>query len=268
MTFHKIMEGVEAGDREAWLAFLSGYTPVFMALGAVYLPGADHRNGWREFLAVLAAGGCERLRRLDQQAEREFLVDLRYGWLERGAPSLDASRDSSGATPPSGATVAALIKDLPLAHQEIVFLKLAGYSNGRLEKIFNITPAVAQKGLERLRADYGAWLEESLDRCRWPAAWLGLVRDLRAARTESCPPLRQFVRVIDGQVSWGDKEPVENHLTGCLACLERWTALREVIHWRREAKPLSSAEAQAWLSAVPVRAGKKLEKSFFQRMFG
>ena len=267
MTFHKILEGAKAGDRESWLAFLSGYTPVIMALAAVYLPGVDSQSVWRDLLRALSAQKCARLRSLDQQAEREFLVGLRYDLLDT-ADRLDSSLDLSGPLRITGATVSALLKGLPLAHQEIVLLKLAGYSDATLEKILTISRAVADKGLEPLRADYGEALEKREDRSPWPAAWRKLVRELRGTQTESCPPLRQFVRIVDGQVNWSEKEPAEKHLTGCLPCLERWIAMREIIHWRRETRPLSSAQAEALLPALPVQAASQPRKPFLRRMLG
>jgi hypothetical protein len=164
--------------------------------------------------------------------------------------------------------VGELLKGLPLVHQELLFLKLAGFSDATLERILVITPAVAQKGLERLRAEYGAVLERSEDRCPWPAAWAELTRQARAAKQESCLPLRQFVRIHEGGFSWYDKEPAEQHVTGCLYCLERWVGLREVKYWRREAAPKPKAEIDGLLSVLPVRTARGPRKSFLARMFG
>lgn len=270
ITFHKILAGCEQGSREAWRGFLSDYTPIVHQLISVYLPLAQEARAefWLNALWDLTDNNCERLRAFEHQAEREFLFGLRAFLLERCSARLDPSLDSTAAPRATAETVTALLKGLALIHQEILFLKMAGYSNNTLERILRITPAVAQLGLERLRADYAALLERAEDRCLWPAAWAEVTGSARAAKKEDCAPLRQFLRIQDGHISWYDKDPVEEHLSGCLHCLERWTALREVTHWRREAKPCPPAEVDTLLGCLPFQAESKPRKTFLQRMFG
>ena len=270
ITFHKTLAGCEAGNPESWRAFLGDYTPVVYQLVDVYLPLMREGQArlWEEMLLALAADNFERLRSFDHQAEREFLADLRGLLLDRGATKLDPAEDMTGAPRPAPDTVDALLEGLPLIHREILFLKLAGYSDGTLEKMLRITPAIAQRGLERLQADYSAVLKKDRDACLWPAAWTELLAHARSARSADCPPLRQFVRILDGQTSWYEKEPLEKHVGLCLHCLERWTALRELIYWRHGAKPLPAAEVNALVSRLSLPAGPKKEKSFLKRVLG
>lgn len=268
ITFHRILRGCEEGDRESWRLFLRDYTSVVSRLVAVYLPSLakPQNHFWQETLGSLAAKGFERLRTFDHQAEREFLLDFRGFLLERGGELVDPSQDANGGAI-AVETVEGLLKGLPLAHQQILFLKLAGYSDATIEKIYTITPAIAQEGLERLQADYTVLLGRKEDTCLWPGAWTALLRQVRAAKTEACVPPRQHVRILDGQISWYDKEPMEQHTSACLHCLECWTALREVVYWRREASPISSAEIDALLSGLPLQAEGKPSKPLLKRMF-
>lgn len=269
ITFHKILRGCEEGDRESRHLFLTDYTPIIVALVGVSLPGlAGTANQlWRDTLETLAAHNFERLRSFDHQSEREFLLDLRVFVLDCGAQRLDPSQDVAGAPKTTAATLRELLKGLPLAHQQIVFSKLSGYSDATIEKIYTVTAAVAQQGFERLRAQYASLLGSDRDVCLWPAAWSQVRRDALASRTESCPPLRQYVRMLDGQISWDDKEPLEHHMTACLHCLERWTALREVVHWRREARPRPKEEIDELVSCLPLQTRPKQREPFLRRMF-
>jgi hypothetical protein len=270
ITFHKILAGCEAGERESWRTFLGEYTPLVFRLAGIYLPSSPETRTalWRETLAALAAGHFELLRSFDHQAEREFLADLRSFLLEQGAAKLDGSRDVTGPPRPRPETVSSLVKPLPLLHQEILFLKLAGYSDATLESMLRITPSIAEQGLARLQADYAVILRKEQDVCLWPAAWLELLRHARGAKTGDCGPFRQFVRIQDGQTSWYEKEPLEKHMATCLHCLERWTALRELVYWRRDAQPRE--ETEALLSSLPLQAlaaGPK-KKSLLKRVLG
>jgi hypothetical protein len=269
ITFHKIISGCEDGRRDCWQLFLTQYSPTARQLSAVYLPAlAGSWNGfWDSVLQSLAAEDCKQLRSFDHQGEREFLLDLRGFLLERGAQELDSSHDSGEALSPAPESIAAMMHGLPLAHQSILFLKLAGYSDATIEKIYTITPAIAQHSLERLQPEYSSFLGQQQDVCRWPAAWLKLLLYLRASRGESCVTPRLLVRMLDGQINWYEKEPVESHMSGCLSCLETWTALREVVYWRREAKPWPTEYVQAALSALSLGPEVEQRRSLFKRVF-
>jgi hypothetical protein len=268
LTFHKIISGCETGDRQAWCAFLSDYTPVMVQLARLHLAAeCDPLLVWREAVVALCDDDFRLLRSFEHQSEPEFLADLRASFLERELAKLDRPDkllNNSGLDPDS---VGLLVKDLPLLHQELVFLKLAGYSDGTLEQMFRIAPAVAQKALERLQENYSPWLGLVNDVCPRPQAWLKLMRELQVAKTESCPTMRLFLRIQDGQVGWYEKEPAEKHLWHCLHCLEAWTALREIRYWRVAAPRVSSQDVEALSSAVPARTATTKRAPFFKHIF-
>jgi hypothetical protein len=270
ITFHKILRGCEEGRRESWQLFLSHYTPIVNRWIAVYLPSlaGPASQAWRQTLRDLTANDFERLRSFDQQAEREFLLDLRAFLLERNAERLGPSGDSTSAPQPTTEAIRSLLGGLPLAHQQIVFLKLAGYSEGTIERIYGISPAVARQGLERLQAEYSAVMGRQQDVCPWPAAWCELLRQARGLKTESCPPLRQYVRMLDGQITWYEKDPMERHMSSCLHCLDRWAALREAVYWRREAKACPAEEIATLLSGLQLQDEAKPRKSLLKRILG
>jgi hypothetical protein len=290
-TFHRVREQCEQANADAWRAFLALYGPLGLHLVGMYAPdlaAADPPLGktvWEGTLRRLAENNFERFRGTARQSEREFLADVRALLLETlaeqdakgGASEANAATpDRAGASTPEGCAsqaklepqkLAALLEGLPLLHQEMLFLKLAGYSDGTIEKMLRVAPRVAEKSFARLSPDFAAALSAQKDRCLWPSEWLAILRSARAAKKETCPELHQILRVHDGQVSWYDKEPVERQVSGCLYCLERWTALREVGYWRRMAPTVSSEQIEEWLRVLPVRVEEK-KKSLLRRMLG
>jgi len=268
MTFHKILSGCEGGIPAAWRTLLSEYTPVVLRLFGVYSPWTPERSldAWREVLSLLSADQCLPLRSFSHQSEREFLVDLRAFLLDWMAAKLEPCQIGEDPAAPTVETLAALLKGLPLLHQEIAFLTLAGYSQGTVEKTLRITPSVAGEALDRLRANYAPVLNRSEDRCLWPSAWIGISRAARAGGQKDCAPLRLLVRVLDGQASWYDKTPVEEHRPTCLHCLELWTSLLEVVSWEREAAPWPVERIEPLLAAVPLETPKKSKTSLLARM--
>jgi len=269
-TLQRILPECEAGDRAAWEAFLARYTPIVYALNDFYIPGRarDGREAlWADALRSLGANHCERLRGFDHQAEREFLVDLRASFLETAAPTLLSSHETAQVPALTLESVDALLKGLPLVQKEIVFFKLAGYSDATLERILLLPVAVIRKALEHVENHYGAVLDREGDSCPWPAAWLEILRRARATRREDCPARRVLIRILDGQTTWYEKSPTEEHMARCLHCLESWVALREVDYLRRVSAPLPSADVKGFLFSLPMKSPTSTSPPLFKRLF-
>lgn len=272
LTFQQVREQCEQGSAEAWRAFLDFYGPLCFHLLDVYSPADREASAvvMKQMLAALAETDFARFRATARESEREFLTDIR-------ALLLKTAMDSTGGGPPAPAEAAPsallsieklgkLMEELPLAHQEMLCFRMSGYTDASIEAMLRVAPRVAQAAFARLEPDYAAAAHLERDRCPWPADWLPVLEQARATKKDNCPALHQFLRIQDGQVSWYDKEPVEKHVTGCLYCLERWTALRELGYWRRKAKPLPPVETEPLLGALPVARAPK--KSFLRRVFG
>ncbi|MDE3180770.1 MAG: hypothetical protein KGM47_14075 [Acidobacteriota bacterium] len=267
LTFHNIIAGCETGSAEAWRAFLRGYTPIVRELARVYLPGpSDADDLWRNALSAMVADDYRVLRGFDHQSDREFLTGLRAFYFDNFAPG--PAQENASFPEPTPSSIASLMKGVPLIHQEVLFLKLAGYSNATLEKMFRITPAVAESSLAQLKEGYSAALENQTDKGLRPAAWLRMLHELRTATTDACPPLRLLIRIQDGQIGWAEKDPAETHMAGCLSCLERWTALIELAYWRRTVKPASPAEVESLLSSLPTHEDRPKRQPLFKKLFG
>jgi hypothetical protein len=235
----------------------------------VYTPWAPEArlNSWRDALQALSANECATLKGFSHQSEREFLVGLRAFLQEWAATKIEPTQDAAAPPAPTLQTLGALLSSLPLVHQETAFLTLAGYSQATLEKILRITPAVAGEGLGRLPASYAQILERSEDRCLWPTAWLAICAAVRTDVQKDCTPLRQLVRILDGQTSWYYKSPAEEHRTKCLHCLELWTSLLEVVAWDRARQRWPPEKMEPLLAVVPVQQEKR-KSSLFARMLG
>jgi hypothetical protein len=262
-TFHKIREQCEQGDPGAWRAFVTFYTPLGMHLLKMYLPGdgPGPERVWEKTLAALAENSFERLRGTEKHSEREFLVDMRAVLLDQALAAAPAGDDSVSINLDS---LSRLCDGLPLLHQEMLFHKLAGYTDESIERMLRMAPRVAREAFARLEPQYADALTPGTDRCLWPQQWLALLREARAGKQESCAQLPQFLRIHDGQVSWYDKEPIEKHVAGCRRCLEEWSALREVSYWRKAAPAIAADKLEQHTRVLPAVPPKK---TFFQRMF-
>jgi hypothetical protein len=269
MTFHRILPGCEEGKREAWHAFLAEYSRIAFRLFEVYSPWTDDQRleFWLQALRALTAEQCAPLRHFSHQSKREFLVDLRAFLMDWMVTKLELSQQAEEPPAPTADTLVAMLKGLPLVHQEIAFFALAGYSQGTIESIMGISPSVAGEGIGRLRTHCGPVLDRTEDRCLWPAAWVGITRAARANGQKDCAPLRLLIHILDGQAKWENKLPVEQRRTTCLHCLELWTSLLEVVSWDRHGKPWPAEKVAPLLAAVPLKSQEKAQTSLLARMF-
>jgi hypothetical protein len=269
MTLYKILPGCEEGNPEAWRAFLENYTPTALALFKVYTPWPPDvcLNEWKEALQALSANDGAAMKGLSHLSEREFLVGLRAFLLDRAFPKLDPAQDAKEPPAPTTETLTELLAGLAVVHQEMAFLTLAGYSAKAIENILRISPTVAEEGLARLRETFGLGSQQGEDHCAWPSAWIAVGKAARAGETKDCTPLRQLIRILDGQASWYDKSPAEVHRSKCLRCLELWTAMLEVVSWERTRQPYPEDKTALLLSAIPLKAEKR-KPSVFARMLG
>lgn len=267
-TFHKVREQSEQGKADAWRALLDFHGPVFFRLLEVHaaIPSREALPLVKKMLAELTANNFERLRATPRQSEREFLGDLRGLLLEMALDS-DALKNSQPDAQSAFTleNIAKLLDGLPLLHKEMLFFRLAGYTENTIERLMRVSPRMAEKAFERLAGEYAAALQTEHDRCPWPAAWLGMLKQARGSKAEKCTPGQEIVRIHDGQVSWYEKEPVEKHVSTCLCCLDAWTGIREAGYWRMAAEPLSASQIGELLEVIPLEK-PPAKKTFFQRL--
>jgi hypothetical protein len=264
LTFQTFLPGCEKAERNSWEAFLANYTPIIFRLLKVYVPQlteAARQPLWQEVLAALAADDFKRLREFDHQAEREFLIDLKSFALERALQKLGGA---PGDLRHSMESVSSRVKGRPIAHQEIILLNWGGYTPEAVEKVLSIPGTLVSKALE---PPPGSEPAPSSAGTPQSAAWLEFLREVRAARTPDCPPRRLWVRILDGQISWYDKTPAENHMSSCLHCLETWASLREADYLRRTSAPMSDREFEPYWAALPVTHASR-RSSWVGKLFG
>ena len=75
----------------------------------------------------------------------------------------------------------------------------------------------------------------------------------KSASLKNVLRLRTFNNLINGQVSWRERELAEMHVRDCFYCLDRFTAYQEMIRIRKDIQPLPEPEVNATLSRLACR---------------
>jgi hypothetical protein len=94
-----------------------------------------------------------------------------------------------------------------------------------------------------------------------------LIEAAEKSRTQECLPLKTFNNMVNGQISWRERELAEEHIKNCFYCLDRFTSFVEMIRTLNECAPLPEQRVQAILSALnlPAPAAKGLLGRLFSR---
>lgn len=267
LSFHGVYRRCLSGRREeadaGWRSLLRFFLPITDHLVRQYFSSVwpDPADGSAALFGHLRANDAEPLRAYRGQAEKEFLMFLREELFALG-------RARRGESEPLGMTheqFADLLNQfLPIPREAVVMLA-KGYEPEKFAIVLHMEDATAREIQPRCNATLANWgldlrLPVNLDRL------LGHLEQQEA--TPECVPVRTFVRIKDGQITWNDKEAADRHLTRCLHCFQHYVTYQE-LHWFFVDDP--PAEPRQ-VEAVALRMGLACERpakkpSLLGRMF-
>jgi hypothetical protein len=182
--------------------------------------------------------------------EREFLMAFRdlvfaYGREEERIPAPDVSLDQ----------LRAIVRDLTLLEREMLWLILKGYDGARIAAIMMNAAATAEAvkriADERLTALIPGAAPEDLA----PSARV-LMELAEQSKTDKCASLKNFNNLVNGQITWRERELAEEHMSNCFCCIDRFTTFQEMVRLRVDVPPLPEPQVEAILARLPFAAGK------------
>ncbi|MGH9523077.1 MAG: hypothetical protein ACRD3E_11165, partial [Terriglobales bacterium] len=71
-------------------------------------------------------------------------------------------------------------------------------------------------------------------------------------RTEACLPLKTFNNIVNGQISWRERDVAEKHVSSCFYCLDRFTTFQEVVRMLKDRQPASGAEVERFAAQLDL----------------
>ena len=234
-----------------WRSLLRFFLPITDHLVGQYFSDVwpDPADGSAALFAYLRANNAERLGAYRGQAEKEFLMFLRDELFALG-------RTNRGEFEPLGMTheqFAELLNQFLPIPREAVVMMAKGYEPEKFAIVLHLEDATAREIQQKCSATLanvglGLRLPVNLDRL------LGHLEQQEP--TPECMPVRTFVRIKDGQITWNDKEVTDWHLARCLHCFQHYVTYQE-LHWFFVDYP--PAEPRQ-VEAVAVRMGLASER--------
>jgi hypothetical protein len=249
------------GERLGWYEFVRDHTFIARQLFERYFPTLVPEE------ETHVAGLYQRARAHDNawfrsfsfSNEREFLMQFRelvftYGREEARVPVPQLSLDQ----------IAEIMKGMPLVEREMLWLFVKGYTAAQMAPIILNAAATAEALKHTADQRLGEILPGSSPDAFNVSARV-LMEAAEKARGENCAPLKTFNNLVNGQITWRDRELAEQHIRDCFYCLDRYTSFQEMIRYRKDAVSLSDAQTEKILAGLNLPAAKS--KGMLSRFF-
>lgn len=265
-SFHTMQRACRADEPVAWLHFLKSYAPLARQLLRHYFSEQEQRGLLAQVFREARADQARLWRSFAGAGEKEFVLHFRAFVLAQGR----ALRGGSPDTPFTPENFQALLEKFPILQREMLTLAFHRYSPEELSAFLQfdretIVTAVAQ-AREKLQAQLGPAAAGDPERCDHDALFAALEKQ----RGETCVPDKTYVRFVDGQLTWREREEVERHLGSCLYCLNRFAEFREVTHFFHVLPPADDAAVAELAAALGLPGQKPRAKKlpWWQRLLG
>jgi hypothetical protein len=255
-------EDCTRGERLGWEEFVRDYSGITRYFLSHYFPAllpdiADHISA--VFLRARANDNAF-FRDLKFANEREFACAYRdfvfaYGREVARLPVPQISLEQ----------VRGVMKDLPMVEQQVLWLFMRGFQEEQIAPILMHADATARsvkaKADERLRAIVPNASPDAL-----VVSARALMEAAEKSKTDSCLPLKTFNNIVNGQVSWRERDVAEQHVASCFYCLDRFTTFQEIVKQLKDQQAAGAADTETVVDKLHLPAKRK--SGLLARMLG
>lgn len=289
-TIFSMVEDCARGERQGWMEFVRDFAGIARALLAQYFPDLRPEVG-PHVLGVFQRASAQDgawFAGLKFSNEREFMMafhDLIFAYGREREPTLrqaqsglagEALLTRQGANHGGAAArvlaapaitleqLRAVMKDLNLLERELLWLIIKGYDAPRIAAMM-MNAASTAEAVQRIAGERLAPLV--------PASSPGTLRDsarmlmelAEQSQTDQCLALKIFNNLVNGQISWRERELAEEHMVNCFYCIDRFTTFQEMIRLRKDEPALAAPQVEAILAKLPCGAAKP--RGMLSRLF-
>ncbi|MFQ5662791.1 MAG: hypothetical protein ACE5HL_03050 [Terriglobia bacterium] len=266
-SFHVMREACLARQAEGWRQFVKSYTPLAGHLLQHYFPRLEHRALLAEIFRHAKMNTAQFWQGFAGTSEKEFLLHIRRFVME-GARAARGARPETPLTPQ---VFWAVLQEFPLLQRELLLLSFHGYTPEELHPVLKFEPettrTVTEQARGKLRAQLGAAVGPDFERHDHDA----LFAAIEESHGEKCLPDKTYGRIVDGQISWRDRDAAEQHIEGCLHCVNRFAEFREILYYHRTLPPPedSTLAPIAVALGLPVQEpARRKKRPWWQRLLG
>ena len=260
-TVFLMREECARGERQGWREFVRDYVPLARVLVRQYFPtlGPEMDGHVLALLQRARATQNEWFAKLSFANEREFLMAFRqlsfaYGREVERVPVPQLSLDQ----------VREIMNDLPVTEREMLWLFIKGYTAPQIARMMRDAETTASE-VKRIADERLKQLLPATTPDAFSISARVLMQEAEKAASEQCVALKTFNNILNGQISWREREVAEEHIRDCFYCLDRFTAFQEMIRLRQDAQPLPESEIEPLLAALNLPPASS--KGMLARLF-
>jgi hypothetical protein len=253
-TVFSMAEECALGEREGWSDFIRDYAPIARRLLLHYFPSLQpeieqHVTGVFQRARASNNGWFATLRFTN---EREFLMSFRelvfaYGREEVHLPTPPVSLEQ----------LREVMKELSVVERELLWLFIKGYTADQIANMMMNAAATAQ-AVKNTADQKLAQILPGANADSFRLSARVLIEEAERTKSDKCLSLKTFNNLINGQLSWRERELAEEHIRECLNCIDRFTGFNEMIRLRKDAQPLPEGEVEPILEALALAKTKGL----------
>lgn len=260
-TIFSMAQDCAAGRRLGWEEFVRDYAPIGRSLlkhyFAILMPDLDGHVS--ALFQRARANGSAWFRSLSFANEREFLMAFRdlvfaYGreMARMPAPELSLQQYQD------------IVRDLTLIERELMWMYVKGYDAPQIAPIMMNAAATAE-AVKKIADQRLKEVVPGASASAFDTSSRVLIEAAERARMEECLSLKTFNNIINGQISWRERELAEEHMLKCPCCIDRFTSLNEMIRYRKDAEPLPPDQVEAVVARLDLSAARP--KGLFAKLF-
>lgn len=260
-TIFVMAEECARGEPQGWHEFVRQHTFIARNLFERYFPTLLPELDQHTLQLYLRARAQDNawFKSFSFANEREFLMHFRelvftYGREEARVPVPQLSL----------AQIQEIMKPMPVVEREMLWMFVKGYTAAQMASIIMNAAATAEGVKQVADQRLGEILPGSS-----PDAFNVSARVLMEAaektRSENCLPVKTFNNLVNGQISWRERELAEQHIRDCFYCLDRFTSFQEMVRYRKDAVPLDDLHTAKLLAQLDLPAAKT--KGMLSRFF-
>ena len=157
-----------------------------------------------------------------------------------------------------------IMTDLPIVEREMLWLFIKGYDVAAVAGMVMNAEATAS-AVKKLADERLVQVLPGTSPDAFNISARVLIEAAEKSRTPECLPLRTFNNMVNGQISWRERELAEQHIQNCFFCLDRFTSFHEVIRAQNELATLPEQRVQSVLATLNLPAATS--KGLFRRLF-
>jgi len=249
-TIFSMAEDCARGKRLGWMEFVRDYAGLARSLLAHYFPTLAPDLDEHVVGVLQRAHGGTWFAGLKFTNEREFMMAFRdlvfaYGRETERIPTPQVSLDQ----------LRGIIEDLTVLERELLWLFIKGYDAEGIAAIM-MNAAVTAEAVERIAGERLIALIPGAAPEALAVTARVLMESAEQLGTDQCSSLKIFNNLVNGQITWREREAAEKHMKDCFHCIDRFTTFKEMVHLRKDVPSLSQPKAEGILAQLPLAAGK------------